>query len=542
MGNSQSNQSRFLSAVASGDHVHVQHCITQHAKCLTATAGLLNHNQSALHLAARHGRASILSALLAPLVDAVTNEMLDGNYPGDAAAALEWAINRPDSRGRSPLLVACSYGQWDCADRLLEAGANVLKADKDGNGVLHQAIVHNHLSIVVQLLLKAEEQSFTFRLVNSRNSAGLTPLHYAAWTGNSDVAQQLLLAGADQHISSTAEYDPWLQVNIGTTPLHVAALQNDHELSYVLLQQYAADLLQWVPGSPMPLDPRTRADHMGRTPLEAALWKGYTENKQLLACLNPSLDLRPLFSYQQLESMQRMGPSSLKTLASAALKYYLLEQLEILKDQRAMQKERRREQERRAQQLEQKLQLLEKQRHVPHQQQQQQQGNHEHEAPPWQRWWSKGPSVELECIHAQQQQHVPGTLAADPAAAAGSPSSSSKTAGHNNGKNIQQLGASPDAFCAVMKSGGVSSNGASPPAPAQLGVSSSSKISSPLHAESLEGLRRTPSATVGAIQYASIAEVFPEDSKPEVKAASKSPGAASAELVEAHVTEGNGQR
>ena len=543
MGNGQSSESCFLSAVASGDHLYVQNCITRHEKCLTATAGFLNHNQSALHIAAHHGHANILTLLLAPLVNSVTNEMIQGTYPGDAAAALESAINRPDSRGRSPLLIACSSGQWDCADRLLEAGANVLAADRDGNGVLHLAIVHGHLSTIIQLLLKAEEQSFLSRFVNFKNLAGLSPLHYAAWTCNSDIAQQLLLAGADQHISSTHEYDPWLQVPLGTTPLHVAALQNDHDLCYVLLQQHAADLLQWVPGSPTPPDPRIKADHTGRNPLEAAIWRGHTANRQVLACLNPALDLRRLFSYHQLESVQRQGPPSLKTLASAALKTHLLEQLAILKDQKQMRKERRQEQQRKAQELEQKLLLLEKQRQ---QQQQQQEELHEHGTPAWQRWWSRVSDPDHkhqdDAKHQQQHSSVPSVV---PGAAAGYSAGSwlnSKPAGQNGGKDHQQHVAVGREV--VGEDHSSSSSSKSYPclaAATQLGSSSH------LHAELLEGIRRTPSATIGAIQYASCAEEPPACSM-TVAAAGDAPsvgdaaafsgaaGAASDEVVGGHAS------
>lgn len=105
-----------------------------------------------LHAAAKAGDASSVEALLRPLVSAVTVEMsTPGLYPGPAASDLGAAVSMQDRHGRTPLLSACLHGSWECAHLLLEAGSNILAADKEGNGCLHLASIHGHGHVVEQV-------------------------------------------------------------------------------------------------------------------------------------------------------------------------------------------------------------------------------------------------------------------------------------------------------------------------------------------------------------------------------------------------------
>lgn len=218
----------------------------------------MHHNEGVLHLAAKHGRLHTITAVLGPIVDAVTVEIAEGHYPGKAAELLTKIVNQTDSRGRTALLTACYNGHWDCAEQLLEAGSNIFAVDKDGNGCLHLAAVNGHTDVVTQLLSKAEHEAVTLRLASILNLSGFTPLHYAAHAGNAEITRQLLAAGVDQLQGTLSDYDRWLVVLQGSTPLHIAAMSHQSGVCIMLLQHYVLQLREWLPGDPRPVDARTR--------------------------------------------------------------------------------------------------------------------------------------------------------------------------------------------------------------------------------------------------------------------------------------------
>jgi hypothetical protein len=112
----------------------------------------LGRNKKALHAAAKAGDHDQVEQLLQPLVTAVTAEMaVPGIYPGPAAAVLSSAVGYRDRHHRTPFLIACLHGSWECAELLLEAGSNILAADADGNGCLHLASIHGHGHVVDQV-------------------------------------------------------------------------------------------------------------------------------------------------------------------------------------------------------------------------------------------------------------------------------------------------------------------------------------------------------------------------------------------------------
>jgi hypothetical protein len=105
-------------------------------------------------------------------------------------------IEATDDFGRTPLLVAHAAA----AEKLLAAHANWLALDKYGNNSLHYAAEDgpHHL----ELLFRAG-----FNVVDARNNAGLTPLHFATLAGNADSARWLLDHGANPNAVTAAPYD-----------------------------------------------------------------------------------------------------------------------------------------------------------------------------------------------------------------------------------------------------------------------------------------------------------------------------------------------
>jgi ankyrin repeat protein len=88
--------------------------------------------------------------------------------------------------GRTPLM---SWPYGNAAQKLIEAGADVNLADRDGNTALMNA--SGGISETVRVLLAAKAD------VNASNSRGDTALIAAVACGRSDIVRQLLSAGAD---------------------------------------------------------------------------------------------------------------------------------------------------------------------------------------------------------------------------------------------------------------------------------------------------------------------------------------------------------
>ena len=86
-------------------------------------------------------------------------------------------IDARDEDGATPLF----FANVESAKALIAAGADAMVRDREGNVPLHR-------NANPELLAPG---------VNVRNTAGLTPLHYAALAGNLDAVTWLLGQGAD---------------------------------------------------------------------------------------------------------------------------------------------------------------------------------------------------------------------------------------------------------------------------------------------------------------------------------------------------------
>ncbi|KAN0031721.1 hypothetical protein ACTFIV_005587 [Dictyostelium citrinum] len=87
----------------------------------------------------------------------------------------EKIINSINSRGQPALFIACSYGNIECVDLLLENGADPNIKDKYGSTMLHESLNFKHYQIVKKLVLCGAN-------VNEKMSVfpQSTPLHIAA--------------------------------------------------------------------------------------------------------------------------------------------------------------------------------------------------------------------------------------------------------------------------------------------------------------------------------------------------------------------------
>ena len=67
-------------------------------------------------------------------------------------------IEKRDIRGRTPLMLACTLGHFECAKLLMNSNAIVNIDDDDGFNVLHEAIATNDPELVQLVLEKREYQ------------------------------------------------------------------------------------------------------------------------------------------------------------------------------------------------------------------------------------------------------------------------------------------------------------------------------------------------------------------------------------------------
>lgn len=70
--------------------------------------------------------------------------------------------------------------------------------------------------------------------------------------------RRLLVAGVDLNQGSWGEYDRWLVVPVGSCALHVAALGLQASACLVMLEFHTLLAREWLPGDPVPVDPRSR--------------------------------------------------------------------------------------------------------------------------------------------------------------------------------------------------------------------------------------------------------------------------------------------
>lgn len=137
------------------------------------------HGDSAVHLALRAGASApdLLGALLR-----------------SGAPAVPQLLHMPDFKGLYPVHLAVHARSPECLDLLVDKGAEVEAAERQGGRTaLHLATEMEELGLVTHLVTKLHAN------VNARTFAGNTPLHLAAGLGSPTLTRLLLKAGADIH-------------------------------------------------------------------------------------------------------------------------------------------------------------------------------------------------------------------------------------------------------------------------------------------------------------------------------------------------------
>lgn len=129
-------------------------------------------------------------------------------------------LNQRDSMGESPIF---RIEKWEIIELLLDGGANANIQNREGNTILHEALI-NKKKDVAKIILNYDID------VSVKNNKGLTCLHYAAVFGVKEVVLLLIEKGANINETTT---------DLNLTPLYIAAKNNKPEIVELLLNHNA---------------------------------------------------------------------------------------------------------------------------------------------------------------------------------------------------------------------------------------------------------------------------------------------------------------
>lgn len=141
------------------------------------------------------------------------------------------SINTRNGVGRTMLNDACSNKSIMIASRLLEMGANVNNADQDGGTPLHDAIEAEVKSSKLELVKLLITYGADVNAVSNYSA----PLHFAAYSGDTEIIECLLINGADINNQGRCKTE---------TPLMVALGQENKSAVEILLKKGADVNLQ----------------------------------------------------------------------------------------------------------------------------------------------------------------------------------------------------------------------------------------------------------------------------------------------------------
>ncbi|XP_045533484.1 serine/threonine-protein phosphatase 6 regulatory ankyrin repeat subunit B [Pieris brassicae] len=201
------------------------------------------HNQeTAFHFCAIAGNNDVLTEMITDM----------------STADVSRALNKQNSIGWTPLLIACNRGHMELVNTLLSNHARVDVFDVEGRSALHLAAEHGYLQVCDALLTNKA-------FINSKARNGRTALHLAAMNGFAHLVKFLIR-------------DHNAVIDVLTlkkqTPLHLAAASGQIEVCKLLLELGAN------------ID---ATDELGQKPIHAAAQNNYSEVVQLFLQQHPNL-------------------------------------------------------------------------------------------------------------------------------------------------------------------------------------------------------------------------------------------------------------
>ncbi len=164
-------------------------------------------------------------------------------------------VNAEDYRGLTPLHEAAAFGHNEVAELLIAKGAEVNAIIVSGGSN------KNKTPLDFAVMKKQNETADLLRKHGGKTSEELNALIDAAKTGDIEAVKQHLAAGAGVN-AKTGD---------GTTPLHNAAIYGHNEVAELLIVNGAEVNAIIVSGR-----------NQGKTPLDLAIWRKKTETADLI--------------------------------------------------------------------------------------------------------------------------------------------------------------------------------------------------------------------------------------------------------------------
>ncbi|XP_035438092.2 transient receptor potential cation channel subfamily A member 1 isoform X8 [Spodoptera frugiperda] len=299
------------SAVHGGDIKAVELCLKSGAKISTQQYDL----STPVHLACAQGALEIVKLMftmqptekLACLTSCDVQKMT----PVHCAAMFDHPdivnylinegsdINPLDKERRSPLLLAASRAGWRTVQTLIRLGADIELKDINSRNVLHLVVMNGGRLEEFAATCKNRCERSLAQLLNEKDSAGCSPLHYASREGHIRSLENLIRLGACINLKNNNNESPLhfaarygryhtacqlLDSDKGTfiinesdgeglTPLHIASREGHTRVVHLLLNRGAL----------------LHRDHNGRNPLHLAAMSGYTQTIELLHSVHSHL-------------------------------------------------------------------------------------------------------------------------------------------------------------------------------------------------------------------------------------------------------------
>lgn len=195
-------------------------------------------------------------------------------------------VNEASNYGLTPLHIATANGYSETSKYLIELGANIYALDSDGWSTLMYASQSGDLELVQYLV----SQNVNINQQDNGEYGGMTPLTLAIDSGNIEIAEFLLLNGADPNIEDTSGLNALIySAYAGATNLLDMLLQKgmnpDHQTTEGMTALMYAATYGELEAVQLLLDNNANTDLQdfnGWTALISAAFEGETEIVKLL--------------------------------------------------------------------------------------------------------------------------------------------------------------------------------------------------------------------------------------------------------------------
>ena len=159
-------------------------------------------------------------------------------------------VDQANKNGWTALILAAHKGHLSVVEKLLEAGAKVDQAFQNGWTVLMYAAANGHLSLIEKLL----EAGAT---VDQADGNGSTALMYAARHGHKKIIEALVTANADYNVKCNDGKTAMDYAESEEVSQHLQKCINDHQFSALEKLPEYGDLFKNIPVCPISYMPIT---------------------------------------------------------------------------------------------------------------------------------------------------------------------------------------------------------------------------------------------------------------------------------------------